>query len=808
MIRSPLATLCLLASITISLAACGERQRNACSTRAECASTEDCVGGACAPANSDAGRDAFDGDVSANDVMTIDAPLDANSAIGQRCSTSRPCPSGFTCEGGLCALDCGANARCAETTCCAAGDVCSLDRCITPGAACASAPAGDAGTCVAARRCGVGEQCDPAIGRCLPVPTTACEFHPTGTFDPQLLWSWTGSRANPTYGHAITTPAVADLDGDGSNDVIVPVIDQVLGTQTRGAILCALSGAGDCAGGPRELWCTTPTDPLVSWLSSPAVADLDGSGVLTIVTGDTRPDANGLLNVGIAGYTPTGQRIPMFGTDSAGAPVNVRVGVGAPGIADLDGDGHAEVFVGYTVFDSHGRLRWQHAGAAGNSGFGPLTIAADLDGDGTLEIVGGNMAYHADGTEAWPATAAARSLADGWPAMGDFDGDGVPEIAVMSNGTLNVLTHDGALYSATPATIPGRGGPPTIADVDGDGHPDIAVAGSNSITVFKVAPTGTHAITQLWRASARDFSSNFTGSSVFDFDGDGRAEVIYGDECFARVYDGRGDGAGGTTVRFEVPNTSCTGVEYPVVADLNGDGRAEFVVVANDASGMGTACSSYAEACGTTFPGYTATHGVRAYRDRRDNWVATRGIWNQHAYHVTNVCDGRDGACTGAGNRYAAVPAHESSPWRFPAGAPLNSYRTNAQIGGALAAPDLVARDLRTDLTACPGTLGVTVNVVNIGASGVPAGAPVSFYAFAADGTRTLISSVRTTRVLLAGASETIHVEWNPVPANAQAVPMTIEVRVDDDGTGQGIANECVEDNNVTTRMIVCDSIG
>ena len=43
----------------------------------------------------------------------------------------------------------------------------------------------------------------------------------------------------------------------------------------------------------------------------------------------------------------------------------------------------------------------------------------------------------------------------------------------------------------------------------------------------------------LWVQPSQDASSNVTGSSVFDFDGDGQAEAVYRDECFIRVYNGR-----------------------------------------------------------------------------------------------------------------------------------------------------------------------------------------------------------------------------------------------------------------------------
>ena len=41
-----------------------------------------------------------------------------------------------------------------------------------------------------------------------------------------------------------------------------------------------------------------------------------------------------------------------------------------------------------------------------------------------------------------------------------------------------------------------------------------------------------------WKRDTEDDSSRVTSSSVFDFNGDGAAEVVYNDECYFRVYDG------------------------------------------------------------------------------------------------------------------------------------------------------------------------------------------------------------------------------------------------------------------------------
>jgi hypothetical protein len=57
---------------------------------------------------------------------------------------------------------------------------------------------------------------------------------------------------------------------------------------------------------------------------------------------------------------------------------------------------------------------------------------------------------------------------------------------------------------------------------------------------------------------------------------------------------------------------------------------------------------------------------VQVIKDRQDRWIQARRIWNQHTYHVTNVRE--DGT----------IPAREAPSWTR-----LNTFRTNAQIGGA-----------------------------------------------------------------------------------------------------------------------------
>ena len=139
----------------------------------------------------------------------------------------------------------------------------------------------------------------------------------------------------------------------------------------------------------------------------------------------------------------------------------------------------------------------------------------------------------------------------------------------------------GAVITTAPIPNGGSGGSPNIADFDGDKVPEVAAAGSSQYIVYKYA--GGNAFTKLWSAATQDGSSQVTGSSVFDFDGDGSNEVVYNDEVYIRIYPGVepdclkmpvGPGCDGNMtdaeVLFKDKNSSRTRTEYPVIADFNG----------------------------------------------------------------------------------------------------------------------------------------------------------------------------------------------------------------------------------------------
>ncbi|MBI3245681.1 MAG: VCBS repeat-containing protein [Deltaproteobacteria bacterium] len=486
---------------------------------------------------------------------------------------------------------------------------------------------------------------------------------------PELEWSWTGSTVLPDFKQVISTPIVANLTDDNQDgkvnqddipDVIFVSTNLLSGglCQTNGGVIRAVSGAD---GSP--LFDATDAALRTSPCSPVAVGDLDGDG---------RPE--------IVGYQ-LGDRLVILNADGSlerlsETLANNRLGLAvgtSPSIADLNHDGVPELVIGATVLDATGHILFSRTDT-GNFGFGSLSTTADLDLDGDLEIVTGFEAYRSDGSTFYNVNPFGGSIG-GYPAIGNFDDDPFPEVVVVANGQVYLLEHDGARKWG-PKAIPGsgQGGPPTVADFDGDGEPEIGVAGALRYVVFETNGD------VKWQASVQDGSSNITGSSVFDFDNDGQAEVVYNDELKLRVFRGSTG-----ELLFETKNTSGTGTENPVVADVDNDGHAEIVVVRNDVIGFGTQ------------QGLTE-FGIFVYGGRNNDWVRTRRIWNQHAYHVTNV------------NEDGTIPKNEQPNWLTPG---LNNFRTNTLAPDDDGADKFVYKATDGSLDSNEATVFITVRQPN-----------------------------------------------------------------------------------------------
>ncbi|HOX45074.1 MAG TPA: VCBS repeat-containing protein [Myxococcota bacterium] len=702
---------------------------------------------------------------------------------GQPCAIDADCPFPQVCEAGRCqagdgggddggqtdgglledhgprpdredlgSWDAGALTPCAVQGDCAAGERCHQGLCVTvePPPDCAEGEDD---------RCEDDAYCEPSLHGCVswdahgePAPT--CEYiPPEGQFTPREEWVWEHPLEAPEWDEVMMTPVVVALDPSVPDTdypgpaVIFNSFRADLGYSQEGVLRAVRGDTG------APLWSVTDPAHRTHPVSNIAAADLDGDGRPEIVTG--KSGGRDLLC-----FRADGTFLWETTTDS------LSVGWGGPAIADLEGDGVPEVVIGAAVVDADGAVRWQRSGSRGDNfrqfASAPFSVPADVVGDARLEIVTGDTLYDADGNELWNT-----HYGDGFVAVANLIGGDTPEIVVVARGSVRVQSsatgeivwlREAAFLSELPECEPDCGllGPPTVADFDGDGLPEIGVAGAG---IYLVLDTFGDV---LWHIASRDSSSNITGSAVFDFEGDRRAEVVYADEIALRVLRGR-DG----TVLYQQPHSSLTACEYPVIADVDGDHNAEIVIAQNDL--MADAPQKF--------------KGVRVFGDAQDNWVTTRPIWNQHAYHVTNVeADG-------------GVPAVAAKNWLTEG---LNNFRQNVQTSGLFDAPDLTLRGLGFAAGNCQADgVVVYVEVQNRGLQAVAAGVPVAFYLGDPRQGGQFLGVEVTRHALGPGQAEVVaFLVWG-LPLRQV---FTVFAVVDDQGGGavpSGQTSECREQNNL-----------
>ena len=271
--------------------------------------------------------------------------------------------------------------------------------------------------------------------------------------------------------------------------------------------------------------------------------------------------------------------------------------------------------------------------------------------------------------------------------------------------------------------------------------------------------------TLIWIQPTVDCSSASTGSTVFDFNGDGRAEVVYSDQQRMRIYDGPTG-----NVLFQTCNTTATLIENPVIADVDNDGHADIVVISNayGSNSVGIQCNDGVA---------NGQSGVRVFGDPAGAWVRTRRVWNEHAYHITNV--GEDGS----------IPQIEAQNYLTPG---LNNFRQNKQPGSEFAAPDAVV----SIAPECTGAYALAATVRNIGEAPLPAGVTVGFYA-GAPGSGTPLGSGVTTRALYPAEAEVVL-----LPGVDTAIQSgTVYAIVDDGSPPHPLWTECRTDNTTSAAI-------
>jgi hypothetical protein len=171
-------------------------------------------------------------------------------------------------------------------------------------------------------------------------------------------------------------------------------------------------------------------------------------------------------------------------------------------------------------------------------------------------------------------------------AVGDFNGDHIPDLAVAnaSDDTVSVLlgTGSGGFIPAVGSPLTVGSSPSSIAvgDFNGDHIPDLAVANYSDNTVSVLLGNGSGGFTP---SAASPFPSGgfLTSVAVGDFNGDHKLDLVTADGANGTVSVLLGDGSGdfGPASSFAVGS----GAYSVAVGDMNGDHRLDLAVAnAND----------------------------------------------------------------------------------------------------------------------------------------------------------------------------------------------------------------------------------
>jgi hypothetical protein len=127
---------------------------------------------------------------------------------------------------------------------------------------------------------------------------------------------------------------------------------------------------------------------------------------------------------------------------------------------------------------------------------------------------------------------------------------------------------------------------PAIADIDGDGQPEIIFeavhrdpsGAGGQMGVFVLNKDGSLKWQHLWNTVGRVPCHNYVTESrpaIGDMNGDGIADIVILESDFV-VLDGK---SGNELVRkpFNLPGVGCSSRAYSVIADVDGDGKPEYI---------------------------------------------------------------------------------------------------------------------------------------------------------------------------------------------------------------------------------------
>jgi hypothetical protein len=335
------------------------------------------------------------------------------------------------------------------------------------------------------------------------------------------------SSISPPQGNALIVKT--DFNGDGIPDVAV------LGTLSSGSALSIFLGKPDGSFGPRVDYSVQA--------SGFAVGDFNGDGkidVIFVCSISCSTDAGILLGNGDGTLQPP-----------ASLNQNIGGGYSAAASADFNGDGKLDL----------------------------LLLTPDFGSGATAAVLLGN----GDGTFQTPVTYTVPIAP--YFVLGDFNGDGKPDIAVaggLSGGVISILINNGDGTFKGPANYSISGNVQALAgaDLNADGKLDLVVSsGGTSAVVFVLLGNGDGTFGSPIAYTSNLLSTYATSIAVADFNADGKLDLALtnsdGPTNAVAIVFGNGDGT------FQNPPLLYSAGLLPaalVSLDVNGDGKPDLAV--------------------------------------------------------------------------------------------------------------------------------------------------------------------------------------------------------------------------------------